>query len=320
MGSVHPWDVGSMIEGIDPEIARAARNVSLSSFGAINQQIALTEPPRWRAGDEYAKSMLVECVQDDYLALRKVFDSYRYGEMPAGHLSPLIAVQSLHDPSRAPAGKASMYLYHFAPLDLARGGVEGWDEVKDYWCDAIYDEMCRYTTNLDRNSILGAVRETPLDHHRHSASMKHGDIFGIGTTISQFMGRRPYPSWRNTLSRECRACTWPARFSTPAVPSRSGSCNGDENADGLENGPAQGIHCTLKAIAGVAQLKLYTADNTDLMEVTGLRRENDALVVVGTIMGAMPVEARLVPAELRKLFKLLDLRLVLFLVRMLFRK
>jgi hypothetical protein len=56
------------------------------------------------------------------------------------------------------------------------------------------------------------------------------------------------------------------------------------------------------------------------MEVTGLRQENDALVVVGTIMGAMPIEARLVPAELRKLFKLLDLRLVLFLVRMLFRK
>ena len=67
-------------------------------------------------------------------------------------------------------------------------------------------------------------------------------------------------------------------------------------------------------------MKLYTAENTDLMEVTSLRRENDALVVVGTIMGAMPIEARLVPAELRKLFKLLDFRIVLFVVRMLFRK
>ena len=67
-------------------------------------------------------------------------------------------------------------------------------------------------------------------------------------------------------------------------------------------------------------MKLYTAENTDLMEVTGLRREQDALVVVGTIMGAMPIEARLVPAELRKLFKLLDLRLLLFLVRMLFTR
>ena len=193
IGSIHPWDLGNLVEGIDPEIVDAARNVSLSSFGAINQQIALTEAPKWKAGAEYEKSMLVECVQRDYLALRKSFDSYRYGEMPAGHLSPLIAVQSLHDPSRAPAGKASMYLYHFAPLELRDGGLEGWDAVKTQWCDAIYDEMCKYTTNLDRNSIIGTYRETPLDHHRHSAGMKRGDIFGIGTTLSQFMGRRPIP-------------------------------------------------------------------------------------------------------------------------------
>lgn len=193
IGSIHPWDLGRLIEGIDPEIAQAASQVTLSSFGAINQQIALTEVPRWKAGPEYEKSMLVECLQKDYLALRKSFDSYRYGEMPADHLSPLIAVQSLHDPSRAPAGKASMYLYHFAPMELAKGGLEAWDEVKEYWCDAIYDEMCKYTTNLSRANIIGTFRETPLDHHRHSAGMKHGDIFGIGTTLSQFMGRRPIP-------------------------------------------------------------------------------------------------------------------------------
>ncbi|MFA5523788.1 MAG: NAD(P)/FAD-dependent oxidoreductase [Tissierellales bacterium] len=193
IGSIHPWDLGKLIEGVDPEITEAASQVSLSSFGAINQQIALTEAPRWKAGAEYEKSMLVECVKKDYLALRKVFDNYRYGEMPAGHLSPLIAVQSLHDPSRAPAGKASMYLYHFAPRELAEGGLAGWDEIKEYWCDAIYDEMCKYTTNLSRDNIIGAYRETPLDHHRHSAGMKNGDIFGVGTTLSQFMGRRPIP-------------------------------------------------------------------------------------------------------------------------------
>ena len=67
-------------------------------------------------------------------------------------------------------------------------------------------------------------------------------------------------------------------------------------------------------------MKLYTAENTELMEVTGLRQEGDALVVAGTIMGAMPIEARLVPAELRKLFKLLNLRLVWFVLRMFFSK
>lgn len=193
IGSIHPWDIGKFIDGVDPDIVAAAKSVSLSSFGAINQQIALTEAPQWKAGDDYSKSMLVECVHRDMLGLRKSFDSYRYGEMPANHLSPLIAMQSLHDPSRAPAGKHSMYLYHFAPLELANGGLEGWDAVKEHWCDAIYDEMCKYTTNMSRANIIGTYRETPLDHHRHSASMKNGDIFGIGTTVSQFMGRRPIP-------------------------------------------------------------------------------------------------------------------------------
>jgi hypothetical protein len=56
------------------------------------------------------------------------------------------------------------------------------------------------------------------------------------------------------------------------------------------------------------------------MEVTSLRIDQDALVVVGTIMGAMPIEARLVPGELRKVLQLLNWRLVLFVLRMLFKK
>jgi hypothetical protein len=56
------------------------------------------------------------------------------------------------------------------------------------------------------------------------------------------------------------------------------------------------------------------------MEVTGLRAEQGALVVSGTIMGSMPIEARLIPAELRKIFKLLNWRLVLFVLRMLVSK
>jgi len=48
--------------------------------------------------------------------------------------------------------------------------------------------MCRYTTNMDRSKVIA-----PLDNHRHSRLMKLGDICGIGTMTSQFMGRRPIP-------------------------------------------------------------------------------------------------------------------------------
>jgi phytoene dehydrogenase-like protein len=41
--------------------------------------------------------------------------------------------------------------------------------------------------------VIARIVETPLDHHRHSRSMKQGDIFGCGAFNSQFMGRRPTP-------------------------------------------------------------------------------------------------------------------------------
>lgn len=67
-------------------------------------------------------------------------------------------------------------------------------------------------------------------------------------------------------------------------------------------------------------MKLLTSDNSELMEVSSFKAEGDNLVVVGTIMGAMPVEAVLTPAELRKVFKLLSVGIVFFVIKMLFKR
>jgi hypothetical protein len=67
-------------------------------------------------------------------------------------------------------------------------------------------------------------------------------------------------------------------------------------------------------------MKLLTSDNSELMEVSGFKTEGRNLLVVGTIMGAMPVEAVLTPSELRKVFKLLSIGIVLFVIGMFFKK
>lgn len=67
-------------------------------------------------------------------------------------------------------------------------------------------------------------------------------------------------------------------------------------------------------------MKLYTSDNTELMDVSEIRPQGSSLVVVGTIMGAMPVEAVLTPSELRKSLGLLSFRTVLTLLKMLFSR
>jgi hypothetical protein len=67
-------------------------------------------------------------------------------------------------------------------------------------------------------------------------------------------------------------------------------------------------------------MRLLTCDRSELMEVTALKAVGDNLVVVGTIMGAMPTEAILTPAELRKAFKLLSFGKIVFLLKMLVAK
>ena len=58
----------------------------------------------------------------------------------------------------------------------------------------------------------------------------------------------------------------------------------------------------------------------DLADVTALERQGNKLVIRGKIYGAMPMTARLSPAEARALLRLLRLRLLPFLVSLPFRR
>lgn len=66
-------------------------------------------------------------------------------------------------------------------------------------------------------------------------------------------------------------------------------------------------------------MKLYSKDNSELMQVNALEREGDVLLIKGKIMGAMPMTAKLSPAEFRKGLSLLSLRLFFFLLTFPFR-
>jgi hypothetical protein len=67
-------------------------------------------------------------------------------------------------------------------------------------------------------------------------------------------------------------------------------------------------------------MKLYTNDKIELMDVAEVERDGDALLIKGKIFGTMPMTARLSPEQARQGFKLLNVRLVLFLLTFLFRR
>jgi hypothetical protein len=67
-------------------------------------------------------------------------------------------------------------------------------------------------------------------------------------------------------------------------------------------------------------MKIYGADNREMMSVTSLARDGSELVIKGKIFGAMPLTAKLRPEEARAAFKLLDFRTAWFLLTLVFRR
>jgi hypothetical protein len=67
-------------------------------------------------------------------------------------------------------------------------------------------------------------------------------------------------------------------------------------------------------------MKIYGGDKSELMVISGFERDDGCLVIKGKIFGAMPMTAVLRPEELRSAFRLLDLKTLLFIVSMLFRR
>jgi hypothetical protein len=67
-------------------------------------------------------------------------------------------------------------------------------------------------------------------------------------------------------------------------------------------------------------MKIYSADKSELMDVTRIERDGDDLVLKGKVFGTMPMSARLRPEEARAALRLLSPKLVWFLVTMMFRR
>ena len=66
-------------------------------------------------------------------------------------------------------------------------------------------------------------------------------------------------------------------------------------------------------------MTLYSTDNTALMEISSIESRGPELLIKGKVLGTMPMTDRLSPAEARKGLKLLNFRLVIFLLTFLLR-
>ena len=67
-------------------------------------------------------------------------------------------------------------------------------------------------------------------------------------------------------------------------------------------------------------MKIFGADNKEMITVLDIQREGGELVLKGKIFGTMPMTARIRPEEVRSALKLLDWRTALFLLSLPLRR
>jgi phytoene dehydrogenase-like protein len=145
-------------------------------------------------GGDVDRTFFVEIAPftEDFL---RAFEEYAYG-IPNSRI-PVIGVASLADPTRAPEGKHTMYLYHYEPYNLRNGGPGKWDTIKEEVADAILETVRNFTTNMKDENILGRYIISPVDIERINPAMVSGDVMHIGAFLSQYFSNRPLPGWGN---------------------------------------------------------------------------------------------------------------------------
>lgn len=193
IAAIHPHVLGDYVDGLDPKLVSKAKKTENSTHSGVLIHAALNEAPIWKAGDAPNHCACVNMI--DYTGMdgfRRVFDNMRYGKLPE-LFTGYVSTNTLHDPTRAPAGKQTLYFYSYAPLKLGNGGPNAWDDVVGERTEWMMAHLRRYVSNMDDSNILSLKADSPLDMSRHSPSFRNGDVVGLAMYIYQFFARRPTP-------------------------------------------------------------------------------------------------------------------------------
>jgi len=183
-----------MIEPDDlPEgFPEKVKNIKQGNVSPILQLFALNEAPKYKVGGDVNCASNIIIVPSTEELLRSFDDCY-FGIPFAS--SPAVICNTLYDPTRAPEGKHTLYIYHLEPYDLKDGGAAKWDEAKEEIADRVMDTVKLHTTNLGPDNILGRWISSPLDFYRSNPSYIKGDYNHFPLSVTQSYGNRPLPGW-----------------------------------------------------------------------------------------------------------------------------
>jgi len=166
-------------------------------FGDITiarMHYALHEAPNFKAGADMNKT-----------AFQRIFGNMadidrQYLEIAAGKApsDPFLwtAAWTTMDSTRAPAGKHTLIMDTFVPVDLASG--EDWETIgPDYCRNVLLKQLQNYTTNMTPDNIIAEYVETGPSLARANLCFHRGVTTGGERTLAQMGAFRPFPNYSN---------------------------------------------------------------------------------------------------------------------------
>jgi phytoene dehydrogenase-like protein len=180
---------------VNGEFARRLRNINYDRGQLLWANIAIGEPPRYVAAADNPgvgeQPRLYWGPKDlDYLTLRYQAEIFTRGFAMQPYV--LCSVDSLWDPTRAPAGSHVVGVEEFAaPRRLFRG--ERWHEIKGRFMANLMHEWSHYAPNMTCDNVVASRVYGPDDIERERPDMIEGG-YSAGATIASQLGRfRPVP-------------------------------------------------------------------------------------------------------------------------------
>ena len=177
--------------------------------------LALHEAPAYRAADfdpDAGRAFMSVLGLD---RPEQIFELHQ--RLSAGRLPEQVwmnsAVPTLHDPTQAPPGKHTAFVWQKVPYRLQRRG-SGWDAAKSEHAQRVLGRWREYAPNLTDEVIVNRFAFSPLDTERHFPNMAGGDLNVGWFNEAQIGAGRPLPElaqYRTPIRGLylCGACTHP---------------------------------------------------------------------------------------------------------------
>ena len=183
-----------------PDVFPVGAVAQIRSFrpglGTFKVDWALDGPVPWSA--EECRRAAVVHVGDTVTAMSRAAWEASHGLLPA-RPTLILGQQSLADPSRAPAGKHTLWGYAHVPAqpsgDGARPRARGdWERSAEPFLDRVEAAIEAHAPGF-RELVLARKVWTPADLEAADANLTGGDIAGGSFAVDQQLIFRPGPSW-----------------------------------------------------------------------------------------------------------------------------